>query len=242
MALGLTAKPSGILCRVMASAMTKPSRSSSADRRRCTSAACLSSPDLRRALLTHSVHCSMCLPSLSICSHARRHHFLRKAGASRLSMVYLYVSVTHYKLSCSSLGRSQLTGWAECAAGGTRPAAARCPDARAGSHAGRRGLGWTAASSGACSSPQRCCAAMPRSGNLRDPAIASEVFRHITQSSCQALAQAAAAYARTAAAGPMGDVHWIPFASFELPVDFNGWLSPSLSVTAVASCSILDRL
>ena len=48
-ALSLTAKPSGMLCSVMARAMTKPSLSSSADRSRCVS--CLCSANLHHALI-----------------------------------------------------------------------------------------------------------------------------------------------------------------------------------------------
>lgn len=97
-----------------------------------------------------------------------------------------FIETTQEKCSCSSFGSHLLTGWVECAARGTRPAAARCPDAMAVSRACRHGMGWTAASSGACSSPQRCCAAAPRSGNLRDAALASEVpNRRTAHSLCQ---------------------------------------------------------
>ena len=98
-----------------------------------------------------------------------------------------FLETTQEKCLCSSFGSNLLTGWVGCAARGTRPAAARCPDATAASRAGRCGPGWKAASSEARSSPQRCCAAAPHcSGSLQDAALASEVLnRRTAQSSGQ---------------------------------------------------------
>ena len=155
--MSLTAKPSGMLCSVMARAMTNPSRSSSADRSRCVS--CLCSANLHNK----SKRCGFS-DGQSLAWHCRIRAPLISAQSPSSSWgraVFLHV------------GRTGMHG---CGAPATLPFYAQRPQ-RAAFSAAQRARGWAAASCPGCPC-RRCSAAAPHFERLHSEQLQKLDVQH----------------------------------------------------------------